>query len=149
MFPLMTATPMSPTQVVAATRLLLAIAHVDEARTAEEVELIHRFYDACAAGEAGFPPFDSLAAGAEGTAAGDFPDEAHRDMLLALCLMVAYADGELSTKERKAVTAAADRLRVSDARLGEILGQVKDHMLAQLSRLPDAGSVATVARELA
>jgi hypothetical protein len=42
-----------PTRPIAATRLLLRIAHVDGARTAEEVALIRLFYDS---GRARAPP---------------------------------------------------------------------------------------------
>lgn len=150
MFPLMTELPLTPAQVVAATRLMLHVAHVDGASTVEEVALIRQFYDATRTASADFPAFETLDGGwgAADVSTADFPDAGHRDMLIALCVMVAYADGELSTPERAAVGRAAAGLGLANNRVEEILAQVKDYMLAQLSRLPDAASVAVVAKEL-
>lgn len=150
MFPLMTELPLAPAQLVAATRLLLHVAHVDGARSAEEVALIRQFYDACRTAGADFPAFESLdgGEGADAVSARDFPDAGHRDMLLALCLMVAYADGELSAAERTAIAKVARGFGLDDARVEQVLALVKDYMLAQLAHLPDAASVALVAKEL-
>lgn len=150
MFPLMTELPLTSAQVVAATRVVLHIAHVDGPGTAEEVALIHQFYDACRNASTDFPAFDSIEAGkgADVVSARDFPDPGHRDMILALCLMVAYADGELSAAERAAVSKVAGNLDLAADRVEQILAQIKDFMLAHLSGLPDAGSVAVVAKEL-
>lgn len=150
MFPLMTELPLAPAQLVAATRLLLHIAHVDGARSAEEVALIRQFYDASRTASADFPTFETVDAGqsAGKVSATDFPDAGHRDMIVALCVMVGYADGELSAAERAAVGQAAASLDLANERVEQILAQVKDYMLAQLSRLPDAASVAVVAKEL-
>jgi anti-sigma factor RsiW len=62
--------------------------------------------------------------------------------------MVAYADGELSAAERTAVNSAARSLGLADERVDQVLAQVKDYMLTQLTQLPDAASVAVVAKEL-
>jgi hypothetical protein len=150
MFPLMTELPLTPAQVIAATRLMLHVAHVDGARTEEEVALIRQFYAAGGPTDSDSPGFEELSSGrgVADVSAQDFPDAKHRDMIMALCLMVAYADGELSTPERIAVGRAAATLGLSDERVEQILAQVKDYMLAQLSRLPDAASVAVVAKEL-
>jgi uncharacterized tellurite resistance protein B-like protein len=150
MFPMLTETPLSPAQIVAATRLMLGIAHVDGARTMEEEALIRQFYDGSRTASADFLSFDALAAerGASSVVAADFPDAGHRDMILALCIMVAYADGDYSAAERTAVLAAAASLGASGERVEQILAQVKDYMLAQLAHLPDAASVAVVAKEL-
>ncbi len=149
MFPLMTELPLTPAQVIAATRLMLHIAHIDGARTAEEVALIRQFYDACRTATADFLAFETLdGQGAANVTASDFPDAGQRDMIVALCVMVAYADGELSAAESAAVGNAARSLGLTDERVEQIIALVKDHMLAQLARLPDAASVAVVAKEL-
>jgi len=150
MFPLMTDTPFSPAQIVAATRLMLAMARVDGAKTAEEEALIRGFYTGCAEAGDGWPSFDSLQARTDTAAAtaADFPDAGQRDTVLALCLMVAFADGALSEEEDRAARAMAAALGADDAVYAGILARVKDGMLASLSGLPDAGSVAVVAREL-
>jgi uncharacterized tellurite resistance protein B-like protein len=150
MFPRMTELPLAPAQVVAATRLMLHIAHVDGAGTAEEVALIRQFYDASRDASADFPAFDTIEAGqgAGAVSARDFPDPGHRDMIIALCLMAAYADGELSAAERAAVSKVAGKLELSPDHVEHILAQIKDFMLSHLAKLPDAGSVAAVAKEL-
>lgn len=152
MFPLMTERPLSAAQVVAATRLVLHIARVDDAGTAEEVALLRQFYDACRAAGTGadFPAFDTIkdGQGSDVISVRDFPDPGHRDMVIALCLMVAYADGELSASERAAVSKAANDLGLAADHVERILAQIKDFMLAHLSGLPDASSVAAVAKEL-
>jgi len=150
MFPRMTELPLTPAQFVAATRLMLHVAHVDGAGTAEEVALIREFYDACRDASAQFPAFDTIEAGqgADTVSVRDFPDPGHRDMIIALCLMVAYADGELSAAERAAVSKVAGNLDLAADRVEHILAQIKDSMLAQLARLPDSGSIAVVAKEL-
>jgi hypothetical protein len=62
--------------------------------------------------------------------------------------MVAYADGALTAEELAAVRGVAAEIGTPAGRVDELLALVKDYMLAQLARLPDAGSVAVVAREL-
>ena len=68
--------------------------------------------------------------------------------MVLMCLMTGYADGHLSAGERAAVSAMATTLGVSASRFEELLGQVRDELIGALSHLPDAGSVATVVREL-
>ena len=93
MFPAFDDVSLDADQTVAATQLLLRVAHVDGARTAEEVALIRQFYDGCRNGAPDWPAFDSLQSGtADSDAAGHFTEPAQRDMVVATCLMVAYAD---------------------------------------------------------
>jgi len=149
MFPAFDDVSLDADQTVAATQLLLRVAHVDGARTAEEVALIRQFYDGCRNGAPDWPAFDSLQSGtADSDAAGHFTEPAPRDVVVATCLMVAYADGALIDKELAAVHAVAAEIGMAATRVDELLALVKDYMLAQLARLPDAGSVAAVAREL-
>lgn len=154
MISLLTDLRLSRQQIIAATQAMLRIAHVDGARTAEEVALIRLFYAGCnesdAATAADWPAFDALVAGSPAArlAAAEFPDRDGREMVLATCIMVAYADGELSAPELAALHALAADLGIDAERFEHLLALVKDHMLAQLAGLPDAGSVAAVAREL-
>jgi len=147
MFPLLANASLDTDQTIAATRLLLHIAHVDGAQTAEEVALIRSFYEGAADGSA-WPDFASLQPVRAGEFSQTFADPAQRDLVVAFCLMVAYADGTLSADERSAVAAVAAGIGTPPARVDELLALIKDHMLAQLARLPDAASVAAVAREL-
>jgi len=149
MFPLLENVSLDSDQTVAATRLLLRIAQVDGARTAEEVALIRLFYDSGRAAGAACPDFDRLEpAGPGAEFARTFGEVAQRDLVVATCLMVAYADGALTAEELSAVRAVAEEIGTPAARVDELLALVKDYLLAQLARLPDAGSVAVVAREL-
>jgi hypothetical protein len=61
--------------------------------------------------------------------------------------MVAYADGALSRGTGGSAGRGRRNRHPGRARRRDP-GLVKDYMLAQLARLPDAGSVAVVAREL-
>lgn len=149
MFPQLIDVSLDADQTVAATQLLLRIAHVDGAKTAEEVALIRNFYDACRNGADDWPVFDSLGTETQNTSpAGAFRDAAQRDLVVATCLLVAYADGALIAEELAAVRVVATEIGMPAARVDELLALVKDYMLAQFARLPDAASVAAVAREL-
>jgi len=149
MFPLLENVSLDAGQSIAATRLLLRIAHVDGAKTNEEVALIRLFYDGGRHGSADWPAFETLEEdGRDGDMPRTFGEAAQRDLVLATCLMVAYADGTLTGEELAAVRAVADDIGAPPARVDELLALVRDYMLAHLARLPDAGSVAVVAREL-
>jgi len=149
MFPLLENVSLNADQSLAATRLLLRIAHVDGARTAEEVALIRWFHDSGRGSSVDWPAFDTLQATGQGDyLAETFSESGQRDLVLATCLMVAYADGALTAEELAAVRGVAEEIGTPTGRVDELLALVKDYMLAQLARLPDAGSVAVVAREL-
>ena len=148
MFPLLENVSLNADQSLAATRLLLRIAHVDGARTAEEVALIRWFHDSGRGASVDWPAFDTLQATQGGDLAETFSESQQRDLVLATCLMVAYADGALTAEELAAVRGVAEEIGTPTGRVDELLALVKDYMLAQLARLPDAGSVAVVAREL-
>lgn len=136
-------------QTASATQHLLRVAQVDGARTAEEVALIRDFYDACRNNAADWPPFSALQGEPPAAvSAATFPEAAQRDLVVASCLLLAYADGALTADELAAVQAVAAEVGMTVARVDELLALVKDTMLAQLARLPDAASVAAVAREL-
>jgi uncharacterized tellurite resistance protein B-like protein len=149
MFPLLENVSLNADQSLTTTRLLLRIAHVDGAKTDEEVALIRWFHDSGRDERIDWPAFETLQeAGTGADLAGTFADAAERDLVVATCLMVAYADGALSTEELTAVRGVADEIGTPAGRVDEILALVKDYMLAQLARLPDAGSLVVVAREL-
>lgn len=147
LFPLTDMTSMSSEALLGATRTMLRVARVDTMHPAEEA-LIHNFYSSCSDG-LGLPSFETLLQQV------DYPMDAslfrgagERDMVLALAVMTAYADGTFSDAEQAVVNGVAADLELPQARVGEIAAMVKDHMLAQLSHLPDAASVAKVAAEL-
>ena len=140
---------MSKDAVVAASKTMLKVAHADGVRAAE-IDLIRSFYTSgIDSGER--PSFDKLLQDASKdlhVTAQAFADERQRETVIALCIMTGLADGTLSDAEQAAVHSIASDLNIAPNRLAEIVDLVKDNMLAQLSHLPDAGSVAKVAKEL-
>jgi len=151
MFPLKTDTPFTRDQVVAVTRVMLQIAHIDRAGTAEEVSMIGQFYDGFRTpGGEGLPEFKTVTRdfNQASVSADDFPDVEQREMITATCIMVAAADGEISPDELSGLREMSEHLAIPVDRFEEILALVKDHMLQQLARLPDTGSIIAVAKEL-
>ena len=149
MFPFLPASSMSMNAIIAACKTMLKVAHTDGVHSAE-VELVRGFYNSSVdSGE--WPSFDKLLQESSGNFHVDaqaFANEQEREMIVALCVMTGFADGALSVAERAAVLTIAGDLNITPSRLADITEFVKDHMLAQLSHLPDAGSVAKVAKEL-
>jgi hypothetical protein len=104
MFPLLQDVSLNADQCIAATRLLLRIAHVDGAKTNEEVALIRLFYDGGRNGSADWPAFETLEEDGRG---GDltriFGEAAERDLVLATCLMVRRTSSRAPTPTRRLV----------------------------------------------
>ena len=149
MFPFLPASSMSMKAVVVASKTMLKVAHTDGVHSAE-VELIRSFYSSSVEGSE-WPSFDKLLQDSSGDFHVDaqaFANEQEREMIVALCVMTGFADGALSDAERAVVLTIAGDLNITPSRLDDITEFVKDHLLAQLSHLPDAGSVAKVAKEL-
>lgn len=151
MFPLKTDTPFTREQVVEITRAMLQIAHVDSAGTAEEVAMIGQFYEGFRNSNGGeWPAFDDICVNfsEKAISAPLFPDAEQREMIIATCIMVAFADGVMSEDERASLLKLSADVSVSMDRFEQILELVKDFMLMQLAGLPDTESLITVAREL-
>lgn len=151
MFPLKTDTPFTRDQVISVTRAMLHVAHVDSAGTAEEVAMVGQFYEGFRNSNGGeWPGFETISndIGGVSLSAELFPDVEQREMIVATCIMVAFADGVMSEKELAAVRSMSENLAVSSDRFEQILALVKDFMLMQLSGLPDPESIMKVAREL-
>ena len=149
MFPFLPASSMSMDAVIAASKTMLKVAHTDGVHLAE-IELIRNFYNSGVEGSE-WPTFDRLLQESHSdfhVSAQAFASEQDREMIVALCVMTGFADGAFSDTERAVVLAIASDLNITPSRFTEIMEFVKDHMLAQLSHLPDAGSVAKVAKEL-
>lgn len=151
MFPLKTDTPFTRDQVVEVTRAMLQIAHIDGAGTAEEVSMINQFYDSVRNlnGDE-WPGFETVSRDfMKASVSTDlFPDAEQREMIVATCIMVAFADGEMTEDELSALRKISESLGIDNDRFEQILDLVKDHMLMQLAGLPDTESIIAVAREL-
>lgn len=147
MFPLATDTPLNRNQIIHVIGAMLKIAYVDEAGTADEVAMIREFYQGVQEpGTDGWPAFESIAPASP--TADLFPDAAQKEMLMATCMMTAFADGIMSDKELSALKEFSSYLDVSEERFVQIMALVKDYMLMQLAGLPDAESIVKVARDL-
>ena len=149
MFPFSNIDTLPPKAMLATCRAMLKVAQVDGMHPTE-LTLIRNFYQD--GGDAAMPTFESLVqtpASDLGIAAQDLDSTAEKELLLALCVMTAYADGHMSTAEQALIEIIAAEIALAPAEVEKIVAQVKDFMLAQLSHLPDAASVARVAHELA
>ena len=135
-------------QVLALAASMLSTAHVDGVHP-QEVALIRQFYEG--AGVSGLPPFaeiEGMGPKAEALLKKVGGDTAFAEQLVLMCFATAYADGALSDAERAHVQKIATGAGLGAARVEELLEQVKDSLIGALSHLPDAASVANLAREL-
>ena len=141
---------LSPAQVLQITRAMLLVAGVDGIQSAEAA-LIGQFYEASRTAD--MPPVQLLITESEAQpfkttdlagSSGEFADT-----LILMCLMTAYADGQLSQGERNQIQSVASALGIDSARMQAHLAQVRDELIGALSHLPDAASVAAVVGELA
>lgn len=139
---------LSAPQVLALTAAMLAVSHVDGVHPSE-TQLIQQFYEGSR--EGGMPAFADVQqshAGAQEQLKQIPFDAEFADALVASCLMVAYADGDLSDKERAAALGLAQAYGVSTEQFDQELQVVRDALLGSLASLPDAASVAALAKEL-
>lgn len=135
-------------QVIALVECMLSTARVDGVHP-QEVALIRRFYEEQRKPD--MPAFDDVVA-----AAGKDPnllpavgrDSGFAEQLVLMCLMTGYADGQLSDAERKHVLGLAQQAGVAAERVDALQLQVKDSLIASLAHLPDAESVAALAKTL-
>ncbi len=140
---------LSPQQVIQITKAMLSVAYIDELHPAEAA-LIGQFYETSRNSD--MPTTANFLANPQSrvfdanTLTGSTTEFA--DTVVLMCLMTGYADGHLSAKERTHVQGIATALGVDAARFDTHLAQVRDQLMAALSHLPDAGSVAKVVRDL-
>ncbi|MGQ0709549.1 MAG: hypothetical protein ACT4NV_07330 [Rhodoferax sp.] len=140
---------LSPAQVTQLTQAMLSVAMVDGIHPAEAA-LIGQFYESARSPE--MPSTASVLARPDSqafdpnTLTGS--PAAFADTVVQMCLMAAYADGSLSPAERAHVQTIAAAMGVDTARVDALLAQVRDDLVAALSHLPDAGSVAVLVKEL-
>ena len=139
---------MTRQQVLTLMACMLSTAHVDGV-TPQELSLMKSFYEQ--SGVVGLPPFADVegAYGDHATlAAQNASDVGFAEQLVLMSFMTAYADGHLTDGERTHVMAIAAKAGLSTERSNELLLQVKDTLIGSLAMLPDAESVAMVAKGL-
>lgn len=140
---------LSPQQVIYITKAMLSVAYIDELHPAEAA-LIGQFYETSRNSD--MPTTASFLADPKSrtfdasTLSGS--PAAFADTVVLMCLMTGYADGHLSADELAHVQGIATALGVDAARFDAHLAQVRDQLMAALSHLPDAASVAKVVRDL-
>ena len=139
---------MTRQQVLALMACMLSTAHVDGV-TPQELALMKTFYEQ--SGHSDLPPFADNE-GAYGDpmalAAQNSSDPAFAEQLVLMSFMTAYADGHLTEGERTHVMAIGARAGLSEARTLQLLQQVKDTLIGAIAMLPDAESVASIAKGL-
>ncbi|MEQ1804441.1 MAG: hypothetical protein ABL900_03610 [Burkholderiaceae bacterium] len=136
----------SSEQLIALVESMLSTARVDGVHPKEEA-LIRTFYEEQRL--SGMPAYDKVVAAGKGVKLAALRgDVAFAEQLVLMCLMAGYADGKFSEAERSHVGQLAAQLSVPEARLGELHLQVKDSLIGSLARLPDAESVAALAKTL-
>ena len=140
---------LSPAQVNTLTRAMMSVARVDSVQPAEAA-LIGQFYETSR--NMDMPTTATFLAS---TTAQEFDASeldgstaSFADTVVLMCLMTAYADGNLSANELSHIQAIATTLKMETARFDVHLARVRDDLLAALSHLPDAGSVAAVVGEM-
>lgn len=139
---------MSRDQVLALVACTLSTAQIDGIQP-KEVALIRTFYEGAAV--AGSPPFaevEGLAGSAQALLKKAAGDAAFVEQVVLMCFATGYADGALTDAERSHIGRLAAGAGIAPARVTELLEQVKDSLLGALSHLPDADSVAQLAREM-
>jgi hypothetical protein len=139
---------MTSLQVLVLVDSMLSTAQIDGVHP-KEVDLIRTFYNEQR--QPDMPDFEAVmgAAGKDPSRIANLDrDAGFAEQLVLMCLMTGYADGKLSDAERAHVLDLAKPLGVAEAKFEELLLQVKDSLIASLAHLPDAESVAALAKTL-
>lgn len=140
-------TNLSTEQIQALVAAMLSVARIDGVHPAEEA-LIAAFHQEHADSPAA--DLNALLPLVEGEQplARLATDSDFAETLVRMCVMTGYADGHLSEPEWAHTQLLAKRIQVTTERAQEIRTEVKDLLVAALSHLPDAESVANVAKTL-
>ena len=140
---------LSPAQVNQLTRAMLSVARVDSIQPAEAA-LIGQFYETSRNMDMPTTATFLASSTAHEFATSELTGStaAFADTVVLMCFMTAYADGNLSADELSHIQAIASTLKMETTRFDAHLARVRDDLVAALSHLPDAGSVAAVVREL-
>lgn len=139
---------MPPAQTLALVECMIATAQIDGVQP-RELTLLRSFYET--QWESGMPSFELVLATAgreAGLLASVKGDAPFADQLVMMCLVTGYADGKLTEAERLHVLDIARQLGVGEAQFGQLHQQVKDSLIGSLAHLPDAESVAALAKNL-
>lgn len=132
----------SPQQIKASCIAMLAVARANGVAPAE-LDLIRAFWNQT---DRVFGELDE--ATSERFASEVFVQHEQKLILLDMCLACAFADGKYSTEEKAVIAEIAAELGVSQLVVAERTAEVRASFLGSLSHLPDAQSVAALAKDL-
>lgn len=128
---------------------LLAVARADGDLHQRELALVSSFYGEVVGGSG--TSIASLAnepdIAPEVLAAG-LGREPVAMLFVKTCILLAYADGSYSPKEKAKLEAYAHALEITDAALAELEQSVKEYLLGHLSGLKNREAALAVAKEL-
>ncbi len=136
-------------QVQAIVRGMYQVAQADGVHHTELV-MMRDFYQLCAEEAGALASFEDVVATEfdAQAAAAVLDDEAVKQVFLASCLMLAYADGRYSAAERAKVAKLARAVGIGDQQLTEIEDQVADHLMAAFAHIENLDALKEVAEEI-
>ncbi len=136
-------------QVRVIVRGMVRVAHADGAHERELV-LIREFYEGCRAEVKGLADFADVTRGPFDAheAQEQLSTDALKLTFLASCYLVAYADGQVSPGETRALAELVKELNISEAQAGQARELVKDQLLMQLARSANIEALKGIAANL-
>jgi tellurite resistance protein len=136
--------PMNEQQAQAIARGLYTVAAVDGIHE-REAALIATFYGTTANSLAELERLGPLS---PTDLAAALSGEELRQLFVKAALLLAYADGKVTSPERAQITIYSTALGVSPDRLAALEESVRDHLMQPLSRLANSEAVGKVAKQL-
>jgi tellurite resistance protein len=138
---------LSASQVQALAAAMLSVARIDGLHPAEEALIVAFYRENTGGAEPDLAKLEALLKDPH-TLPEQAIDAEFAETLVRMCVMTGYADGHLSDAEWAHVQAMGAQVGLGGGRVQEIRTEVKDLLVASLSHLPVAESVAEVAKSL-
>jgi uncharacterized membrane protein YebE (DUF533 family) len=117
---------------------------------ATELVLLREFYEGCRRDVSGLASFEEVIAVPldEATAAEILSTEELRDLFYKSCLLMSYADGQLSAGERAELARLADLLHIPAERRAHLSEAARSHLLQQIAHIKNTDALCEVLKEL-
>lgn len=138
---------LTPAQAAAIARGLYAVAHADGVHE-QEMNLINLFWKEVGGSEHALGELKSHPAITGDELAGALDSHDLRRLFVKTALLLAFADGQVSSKESVLVRELTAKLGLS-GELAALEGQVKDFLLSQLAHIHNTEAVLEIAKKLA
>ena len=143
--------PIDEHQAQSIARGLCTVAAADGVHE-REMALIAAFYGTPAEGEprhaTSLAELNRLGPLAPSELAAALPNATLRELFIKTAILLAYADGSVSSAERAQIRAYAEGLKVDGQTQSALEEAVRDQMMLPLSRLSNMEAVAKVAKKL-